>query len=51
MWQLASLRKSFMMLYPASYTVWSALKYAHEQGFAHMYFLDAGLPYKWDYKE
>ena len=46
MWQLASLRKSFMMLYPASYTVWSALKYAHEQGFAHMYFLDAGLPFK-----
>lgn len=46
MWQLASRRKSFMMLYPATYTVWSALKYAHEHGYAHMYFLDAGLPFK-----
>ena len=46
MWQLASRRKSYMMLYPTSYTIWSALKYAHEQGFNHMYFLDAGLPFK-----
>lgn len=35
-----------MMLYPATYTVWSALKYAHEHGYAHMFFLDAGLPFK-----
>lgn len=46
MWHLASRRKSYMMLYPASYTVWTALKYAYDNHYAHMYFLDAGLPFK-----
>lgn len=46
MWHLAARRKSFIRLHPAAYTVWSALKYAHKHRYAHMYFLDAGLPFK-----
>ena len=46
MWQLAARRKSFMMYSPAEFTVWSALKHAHEAEYRHFYFLDAGLPFK-----
>lgn len=27
-------------------TIWYALKYAHEHGYAHFRFMDAGLPWK-----
>lgn len=44
MWYLASLRKTYLPLHPAAYTVWTALHEAHAEGIRHMYFLDAGIP-------
>ena len=46
MWHLATRRKSFRLLHTDTYTVWAALTDAYEQGMRHMYFLDAGLPFK-----
>lgn len=46
MWHLASLRKSYMPLHPTTLTVWAALSDAYAEGMRHMYFLDAGLPFK-----
>lgn len=45
MWHLASLRKSYMPLHPATFTVWAALNEAYNRGSRHMYFLDAGMPF------
>lgn len=44
MWHLASRRKTYLPLHPATYTVWTALNEAHMEGIRHMYFLDAGIP-------
>lgn len=45
-WYMASLRKTYLAYHPATYTIWSALKLANIEGMRHMYFLDAGLPFK-----
>lgn len=39
-------RKSRLHLHPEAMTIWYALKYAHEHGYAHFRFMDAGLPWK-----
>ena len=44
MWFMASRRKTYHKFHPAAMTVWGALRYAHENGYAHLHFLDAGLP-------
>lgn len=46
LWHLAARRKRYFMLAPATYTVWAALQYAYKHECRHMYFLDAGLPFK-----
>lgn len=46
LWYLASKRKSYSRLHPNLMTVWNAIKYAHEHNYAHIYFLDAGLPFR-----
>ncbi len=45
-WYLASRRKSFAPLYPATFTMWKTIEHLHEAGTAHIRFLDAGLPFK-----
>lgn len=46
MWYLASKRKTYLRLHPDIVTVWEAINYAQENNYAHIYFLDAGLPLK-----
>ena len=46
LWHLAARRKRYFTLAPATFTMWAALEYAHKHGYRHMYFLDAGLPFK-----
>lgn len=46
LWYLASLKKTYIYLHPNTYTVWSALNYAHAHGYDHFRFMDAGLPFK-----
>ena len=45
LWYLASLRKRYAWLHPAMMTVWQAITWAWKHNYAHIYFLDAGLPY------
>ena len=45
LWYLASLRKRYAWLHPAMMTVWQAIIWAWKHNYAHIYFLDAGLPY------
>lgn len=46
LWFLASKRKSYHHLSPAATTIWAAIKYAYIERYQHIYFLDAGLPFK-----
>ena len=39
------LRKSYAWLYPGVMAVWTAMQYAHQQGYNHFEFVDAGLPF------
>ena len=45
LWYLASLRKRYAWLHPPMMTVWQAITWAWKHNYAHIYFLDAGLPY------
>ena len=45
LWYLASKRKSYALLHPNMMTVWQAIMWAWEHNYAHIYFLDVGLPY------
>jgi len=40
------LRKSYAWLYPGVMAVWAALTYAHQRGYQHLEFFDAGLPFQ-----
>ena len=40
------LRKTFAWLHPNTLAVWVALTDAHEKGYRHFEFIDAGLPYQ-----
>ena len=39
------LRKSYAWLYPGVMAVWAAIQYAYKQGYSHLEFVDAGLPF------
>jgi hypothetical protein len=45
MWHLTS-KKLFPTLHPNTMTVWHAIKYAYEQNYSHIFFMDVGLPWK-----
>lgn len=45
LWYLAAKRKTYPMLHPDLMTVWHAIEYAHEHNYAHIYFMDVGLPW------
>jgi hypothetical protein len=52
LWYLGSKRKSVPHLHHERMTVWHAIKYAHDQHYRHIYFIDVGLPYpKNQYRE
>ena len=40
------LRKRYPMLHPNTLAVWNAMVYAHEKGYRHFEFFNAGLPFK-----
>jgi len=46
LWFLASRRKSYPHLYPATMTIWAAIRHAYLGRYRHIYFLDAGLPFE-----
>lgn len=46
LWYLASLRKSYVRLHPGAVTIWHAIKQAHANGYAHICFMDVGLPFQ-----
>lgn len=46
LWHLASKDKRYPHLHPNLMTVWQAIKYAYEHNYAHIFFLDVGLPFK-----
>jgi hypothetical protein len=46
LWYIATRRKSYPFVYPETITMWNAIKDAYDHHYAHIYFLDVGLPYK-----
>ena len=46
LWYLASKRKTYRHLHPDTATVWCAIEHAYTHHYEHVYFLDAGLPFK-----
>lgn len=46
LWYSAFLRKSFIMLHPDIITIWHAIRHAHSHGYAHIEFMDVGLPFR-----
>lgn len=46
LWYLASKRKSYPTLHSDTMTVWKAICHAYEHRYAHIRFLDVGLPFK-----
>lgn len=46
LWYSAFRRKSYAWLHPDEVTVWHAIKDAHRRGYAHIFFLDVGLPFR-----
>ena len=46
LWYSAFRRKSFIMLHPDTVTIWHAIMYAHKNGYAHIEFMDVGLPFR-----
>lgn len=46
LWFSGGMRKTYALQYPGILAVWMALKDAHERGYAHMEFMDVGLPFR-----
>lgn len=46
LWYAAFRRKSFALLHPDFTTIWGVLKSAQANGYAHVHFMDVGLPFK-----
>ena len=46
LWYSAFRRKSYLRYHPDQLTIWHAIKYAHQKGYQHIFFMDVGLPYK-----
>ena len=45
LWFSGGMRKTYALQYPGILAVWKALQDAHQNGFRHMEFMDAGLPF------
>lgn len=45
LWYLASLRKRYALLHPNLMTVWGAIIWSWKHNYAHINFLDVGLPF------
>jgi hypothetical protein len=45
LWYMASRRKRYRLLHPEVMTVWGAIDWAWHHNYAHIRFLDVGLPY------
>ncbi|MCD8167699.1 MAG: GNAT family N-acetyltransferase [Bacteroides sp.] len=46
LWFSGGMTKTYLTQYPGVLAVWKALKDAKENGFCHLEFMDAGLPFK-----
>jgi hypothetical protein len=46
LWYLASKRKRFALLHPNLMTVWEAITWSWKHNYAHICFLDVGLPFR-----
>lgn len=46
LWFSVARRKTYALARPALMTIWGALQYAQQEGYAHLSFLDVGLPYE-----
>lgn len=46
LWFSAGLRKSYPRQYPGILAVWAAIEYAYQHNYAHIEFMDVGLPFK-----
>lgn len=46
LWFSGGMRKTYAFLYPGILAVWAPITYAHQNGYAHLEFMDAGLPFK-----
>ncbi len=45
LWYLASRRKRYVLLHPNMMTVWEAINWSWKHNYAHIFFLDVGLPF------
>lgn len=46
LWFSGGLRKSYALQYPGVLAVWGAMRDAKQRGYAHMEFMDVGLPFR-----
>lgn len=46
LWYLASKRKRYHWLHPNMMTVWEAINWSWKHNYAHIFFLDVGLPFR-----
>lgn len=46
LWYLASKRKRYLWLHPNTVTVWEAINWSWKHNYAHIFFLDVGLPFR-----
>lgn len=46
LWYAAFRRKTYVMFHPDTMTIWHAIKYAHQNGYQHINFMDVGLPFR-----
>ncbi len=46
LWFSGGMRKTYAFLYPGILAVWGPLCYAHDNGYDHLEFMDAGLPFR-----
>lgn len=46
LWYLASKRKRYALLHPNMMTVWEAINWSWQHNYAHIFFLDVGLPFR-----
>lgn len=45
LWYSAFKRKTYRYLHPDTIIIWDVMKHAYEKGYAHMNFMDVGLPF------
>lgn len=46
LWFSGGMRKNYPWLHPSAIAIWTAIKHAHQAGYRHFEFMDAGLPFK-----